>query len=178
MLLYDTLTTVSNPWGYGIYVGGVDKAEIYKCFVDRHQQYSLTLNNSNAYVHNSVFSCHLTLGGLVGIYADNYSLPKIRYCALDSLIICVKTNSSRPNMGTENDKGFSSFSLNSNVNPGSTYYIYHSYRAFIPDTFYAQHNYYNTPTPNPQKFHYVYPTSPIKYWPYLTQPPPATQIGG
>jgi hypothetical protein len=178
LLLYDTLTTVSNPWGYGIYVGAIDKAEVYKCFVDRHQQYALTLNNSNAYVHNSVFACHLTLGGLVGIYADNYSFPRIRSCSLDSLIICVKTNSSKPDMGTVGSYGDCSLSLNGQVGPSSTYYIYHSYRAFIPDTFYAQYNYYYTPQPNPQKFYYVYPTSPIKYWPWRTQPPPPPKMEG
>jgi parallel beta-helix repeat protein len=144
---YDTVTTPSimHQNGYGIHVSNIDSVRIYKCRVRDYYQGGLYLSNSDALVQNCDFSANT----YYGIYANNSSFPKIRQCRIDTLSVGVKTNGSRPNIGTvyPNDSGNCTF-----LSYGAgAYYIYHVYKPASPDTFFAQNNYY-AGNPVPTKF--------------------------
>ena len=173
ILAFDTVTT-AGPTGqnaYGISITSNDKVRVSKCKSWGHAQSGLYLNNSDAWIINSDFSGNYPYG----VYADNYSYPKIRRCRIDTLRIGVMTNQSEPNIGRITgvaDSGNCTFLSCSDK------YIYHANNSPLSyDTMYAQLNYYGQ-TYDPQKFFWKYPNTPIKYLPVLTSPPSAPRRAG
>jgi hypothetical protein len=169
---YDTLGQTTNFTGsqYGIYISGADKVNVYKCKSKRYGQGGLYLNDSNALVTHNDFSGNSSYA----IYVDNYSFPKIRYCRLDTTKTGVNTYNSKPDLGID---ASASGSGNCSFLNCSKYYIYHSYNPVILDSLKAVNNYYEvTSSPIPSKFKWVYNSSPIKWNPYLSSPPPNPKL--
>jgi parallel beta-helix repeat protein len=84
---YDTIASAPMVSQHGIFISSNDRVRIYKCKVGSYAQGGIHLYDSNALITNNDFSANQTYG----IYADNYSFPKIRQCRLDTLPLGVKT---------------------------------------------------------------------------------------
>lgn len=118
---------------YGIFTG-LDPTRIYKCTIRDFSQGGILLNGSDALILN----CTFTKAGGNGIYAYNWSFPYIRQCLIDSVDVSVRTYvKSKPDLGTTSDYGNCTLT-------GRSYYIYHDNYATVPDTMFAQYNWYGT----------------------------------
>ena len=171
LIEYDTLSCayLGGFSQHAISISNIDAVRVYKCKARTYTQAGLYLNNSNALVRNNDFSANTTYG----IYADNYSFPKIRQCRIDTLATGVRTNNSRPDLGRAtpaNEEGNCTFLY------CSSYFIYHVYNPATSDPLYAQYNYYGGGAPPRVRFYWSSRNSPIIYIPYSTSAPPPPKL--